>query len=706
MSREEEDVSTNPINIPETHINRQSGTSQLSNIAQSFAGTLQSWTANYGRTASTYMSDNIAVPASYVADNLTENGTFGATSSRNQHGSLFSTPAMSSINPNNHLTSQLQSPTNTIYHTPASFFSNLGSIAEHGGPSNFTNNNRHHQYGSILSQSVAPNLSPIVDDDDNSSLDMFGTSYVPSHHGSILRSGERRPLKINYPHPERTPLIRTVSKSSSITSVPVSDIIDIPYTVGSTFRQSIFNSCNILIGIGILALPLGFRYAGWVIGLTLFTFCLFVTNYTAKILAKCLSLRTGMNTYADMGAAAFGEKSRFYISALFSLELLASSTALVILCGDSLHALFPDTSIVYLKICAWVVMTPLTLIAIRYLSYFSLMGILSAIMLVNVLIIDGVSKDDRPGSLVVPMETSLWPDWGHLPMSFGLIMAGFTGHAVFPSVYKDMQNPKQYTKMVNITYSVTALVYFLMAVCGYLMFGELTMQEITQNLMLIPQYNGPLNKFIIWMVIFNPLAKYALTLNPINLTLEITYSSFPRVESWCNSGRGRRTALRLFSRIMLSTIVLFIAIQFPGFDRVMGILGSFFSYTISAIFPCVCHLKLFGRKLKTKYKKTSKLTIPLLCNSLSGELNAFDTFTNKMGHLDLEVAKGLIESCYLAYNTSLSGIGPEEFMFPYKTSDDNQPSYDYLSSTIESLFVMYRVTGDNKYQDMGWNIWM
>src|SRR4051794_7754928 len=134
--------------------------------------------------------------------------------------------------------------------------------------------------------------------------------------------------------------------------------------------------------------------------------------------------------------------------------------------------------------------------------------------------------------------------------------------------------------------------------------------------MLIPQYNGPLNKFIIWMVIFNPLAKYALTLNPINLTLEITYSSFPRIESWCNSGRGRRTGLRLFSRIMLSTIVLFIAIQFPGFDRVMGILGSFFSYTISAIFPCVCHLKLFGRKLKTKYKVLD-WSIIIICSILS-----------------------------------------------------------------------------------------
>src|SRR3954470_7616903 len=113
-------------------------------------------------------------------------------------------------------------------------------------------------------------------------------------------------------------------------------------------------------------------------------------------------------------------------------------------------------------------------------------------------------------------------------------------------------------------------------------------------------YWRPLNSFIIWLVAINPIAKYALTLNPINLTLELSYYSSPYIEEWFNSGRGRRTALKAFSRFSVSTLVVLIAINFPAFDRVMGILGSFFSFTISAIFPCVCHLKLYGEMLNWK----------------------------------------------------------------------------------------------------------
>lgn len=58
-------------------------------------------------------------------------------------------------------------------------------------------------------------------------------------------------------------------------------------------------------------------------------------------------------------------------------------------------------------------------------------------------------------------------------------MAGFAGHAVFPTVYRDMENPKMYTTMVNWTYLATTIVYFGVAACGYLMFGSDTMQEVT-----------------------------------------------------------------------------------------------------------------------------------------------------------------------------------------------------------------------------------
>lgn len=58
-------------------------------------------------------------------------------------------------------------------------------------------------------------------------------------------------------------------------------------------------------------------------------------------------------------------------------------------------------------------------------------------------------------------------------------MAGFSGHAVFPALQRDMQDPKQYDRMVDIAYVVTAAAYVLMGIMGYLMFGQETMQEVS-----------------------------------------------------------------------------------------------------------------------------------------------------------------------------------------------------------------------------------
>ncbi|GBB94546.1 hypothetical protein RclHR1_02380005 [Rhizophagus clarus] len=578
MSTNSSDAS--PINIPTLRQRGGTGTNNLTSFATSLADTLQSWTGNYGVTASTYMSNNIAVPASFVGDNLEQAGTFGQNSLRpgrfNQHlGSLS---------------------TNQSYHTAylSPIPSNYGSIAR----------NSHYSY-----------LNPIIGSQTEGG-DLLGTSFASNRHSTMWRNSaiedyKNRPAKI-----EHSPLIQSDSNNSYVPLSKVAEI-EIPERIGSNFRQSIFNSCNVLIGIGILALPLGFKYAGWVLGFAIFFFCLMVTKYTAKVIKRCLDYDERLYTYADMGAVAFGEKSRMYIAALFCLELIASGVALVILIGDSLHTIFPDVPLNLLKVIAWFIMTPLTMIAIRYLSYFSLLGIISAVCLVNVMVIDGFAKREQPGSLVDPMDTDWFPiQWYNVPMSFGLIMAGFTGHAVFPSVYRDMKNPKQYPKMVNYTYLLTAAIYFLMAACGYLMFGRKVMQEITQNIMETKGYNRILNQIMIWLVAAYPIPKYALIMNPINLTCEIYYYSIPRIEDWCNNGRGRRTALKVFSRVFTSTIVLLIALQVPQFDRVMGILGSFFSYFISAIFPCIVNLKLFGRRMGLK-EKALNICIIISCSILS-----------------------------------------------------------------------------------------
>lgn len=68
-----------------------------------------------------------------------------------------------------------------------------------------------------------------------------------------------------------------------------------------------------------------------------------------------------------------------------------------------------------------------------------------------------------------------------VPKSFGLFMASFAGHAVFPTIYRDMQRPQRFTKMVNVTYLITAIIYFSVGFSGYRMFGSATMQEVSKK---------------------------------------------------------------------------------------------------------------------------------------------------------------------------------------------------------------------------------
>lgn len=89
----------------------------------------------------------------------------------------------------------------------------------------------------------------------------------------------------------------------------------------SSFVQSVFNAVNVLVGVGILALPLSLKLAGWLYGSLIFMFCCFGTNYSAKVIVKCLSRSNG-STYGDMGEIAFGDKGRRVINSVFVVELI------------------------------------------------------------------------------------------------------------------------------------------------------------------------------------------------------------------------------------------------------------------------------------------------------------------------------------------------------------------------------------------------
>ena len=151
----------------------------------------------------------------------------------------------------------------------------------------------------------------------------------------------------------------------------------VPVIVGqSTLPQTVFNSVNVLIGVGLLSLPLGLRYSGWLVGMIFLLFAAIVTRYTAGLLSRCLDVDNSLVTFADLAYVSFGSKARIGTSLLFTIELLAACVALVVLFADSLNALIPGWGIVEWKVFCGVILIPLCFVPLRLLSFTSILGII------------------------------------------------------------------------------------------------------------------------------------------------------------------------------------------------------------------------------------------------------------------------------------------------------------------------------------------
>jgi len=73
---------------------------------------------------------------------------------------------------------------------------------------------------------------------------------------------------------------------------------------------------------------------------------------------------------------------------------------------------------------------------------------------------------------------------------------------------------------------------------------------------------------------------------------------------------------------------------------------------------------------------------------------------------DFALAVSLIQGCHDMYHQSPLGLGPEALV---PNHNDNPPSGDkrYLlrPEYVESLFIMYRLSGNQEFQDLGWEVY-
>ncbi|KAI5969441.1 hypothetical protein CANMA_001509 [Candida margitis] len=384
----------------------------------------------------------------------------------------------------------------------------------------------------------------------------------------------------NYLADELTPLAPTISKQSSHKSF-------ISRIGSSTSPQTIFNSINTLVGIGLLSIPFGFRLSGWIMGVFILLGSALSTNLTAKYLGRILKHHPHLLTYSDISFAYGGKFFSILVTVFFVMDLIGAALTLILLFTDCFVIIWPH--VVGLKVIIVSIVFFTSLLPLNILSIFSLVGILATIGIIVVVVVCGFIIDKSPGSLLEFAPTALLPaNATSLLFSLGIFMMPWGGHPVFPELYRDMRHPQKFSHASNISFLVTFMLDFAIGATGYLMYGLEVDDSIIKSLMQNSNYPSWVNKALCLIMGILPISKLPLVTRPIISSYENILQISPHYYQKSSANK----IVRVVARFVFCCLLLLIALLFTSFGKLMSFLGSAICYTVCLTLPLLFYLKL------------------------------------------------------------------------------------------------------------------
>ncbi|KAK4768844.1 hypothetical protein SAY86_026994 [Trapa natans] len=398
----------------------------------------------------------------------------------------------------------------------------------------------------------------------------------------------------------------------------------------SSNGQTVLNGINVLCGVGILSTPYAASEGGWA-GLAILLIFAVISYYTGILLRYCLDSQPRLETYPDIGQAAFGTAGRIAISIILYIELYVCCVEYIILESDNLSSLFPNAHInlggfeldshhLFALMTALAVLPTVWLRDLSVLSYISAGGVVASVLIVLCLfwvgLVDHVDLHSRS-------TTTL--NLSGLPVAVGLYGFLYSGHAVLPNIYTSMKQPNQYPSVLLTSFGICTCLYAGVAVMGYLMFGGATLSQFTLNMpkglvaskvavwttvrfnscrnIHIPKESLMLSKtpFMIFPQVVNPFTKYALTMSPVAMCLE---ELIPSTQS-----KSHMYAIVIRTALVMST--LFVALSVPFFGLVMSLIGSLLTMLVTLILPCACFLSILKERV-TRFQRACCCVIILV----------------------------------------------------------------------------------------------
>jgi amino acid permease len=348
---------------------------------------------------------------------------------------------------------------------------------------------------------------------------------------------------------------------------------------GSSTLHTAFNVICTVVGAGLLSLPKALAASGWV-GVAILVLMGVMAAYTGVIIGRIVhrSTITGCS-YGDMVAYAFGWKGKVFVDVQLYTTLLGVGVVYLVLCAGNLHSIFPSVSprmgVLYI---ACLLSLHVFLKAFKEIGIVSTFNLAVAFGLFVVTVVEAFTAYTAHG-YVAPEHATLNLDVG-LGMTFAVAAFSYTVHPMLPAVLAEMEKPREYEKMIWLTFLGAVLFYVPMAVVGYLVFGAPVKSPIYDSLK-----KGPAVTAIIVAVTVHVLMSFSIIINVPERALEKKL------------GVDERPIIRSILRLMLLAALAGIAVALANvfgalLDLVSSLTGTFLVFVI----PCCTYLKVFGRE--------------------------------------------------------------------------------------------------------------
>ena len=359
--------------------------------------------------------------------------------------------------------------------------------------------------------------------------------------------------------------------------------------------MAIMNFTKSTIGAGVLFLPFALASSALFPGLALLVYGAVTMTYSLHMISR-MSV-SAPRDFMMIAKGLFGFKGEV-ITAVFQIVfLLTPLTAYIKLIGIfadiALKEFFPSldlsTSLVSI-VCAVALIFPLTLLNnLSKLSFVSVFGMICVAYIFGLVVIDFLA-DVFTGSLPPHTITYFKLDFGILSSFSAIILGNVNQPSVLP-VLSSLENPSSSRKKILIfgTQTMVFIVYFLVALFGYLHFGDelLKVGHILGGKKTMPYILGGI------ITAISLILTYPLILFPTRLTLNwlLVTAGTKCLPSLTARFRGTYI-LFLIEGVLILSLTLFLALIFPTVTQVLDVFIPVGGAYISFIFPAISFLKM------------------------------------------------------------------------------------------------------------------